>query len=57
MMNKLQAMHWIDLLLGANGFGDDYTEEELDMWADDLILSWEGGLEPEWVAEEPENDA
>lgn len=54
MMNKLQAMHWINLLLSENGFGDDYTEEELDMWAEDLILSWKAGLEPEYVAEEPE---
>jgi hypothetical protein len=52
-MNKLQAMHWIDTLLGASGFGDDYTEEELALWAEDLRAAWKNGVEPRYVAKGP----
>lgn len=34
---KSIAVDWIESFLGANGFGDDFTSEEVDEWADDLL--------------------
>lgn len=36
-MFKCIAKEWISGFLSDNCFGDDYTPEELDEWADDLL--------------------
>lgn len=29
----VKARAWVDNLLSGNGFGNDYTDEEIDQWA------------------------
>jgi len=33
------AAEWITGLISGNGFGDDYVDDEVKQWADDLLSS------------------
>lgn len=34
-----EAAEWIAGLISGNGFGDDYVDDEVKQWADDLLAS------------------